>query len=239
MLALNSNVKNFLRPFAKPFLPYLYKSPLWIPSYRIYLRLRAAALRLSNQPLKVVIGAGPTHYPGWMLTDIPFLDATDAAQWKRIFSKGGIQRILAEHVFEHLTTEQFCQFLRAIRPLMAPDGFIRIAVPDGFHPDADYIEWVKPGGIGPSSDTHLLMYDYQLLTDLLRREKYQFCLLEYFDENGQFHKTDWDAEDGMINRSADHDRRNKARPLAYTSLIVDFWPLRTQEAAAERIPLLS
>jgi predicted SAM-dependent methyltransferase len=46
-------------------------------------------------------------------------------------------------------------------------------------------------------------------------------LLEYFDEQGEFHHEEWNAEEGFIKRSTRFDPRNTTNPTAYTSLIVD------------------
>ena len=108
-------------------------------------------------------------------------------------------------------------FLRA-------DGFIRLAVPDAFHPSPAYREHVRPGGSGPGADDHKVLYHYRLITDILKEEGYDYRLLEYFDENGDFHEIEWAVEDGPILRSANYDERNKENPLYYSSLAIDFWP---------------
>jgi predicted SAM-dependent methyltransferase len=46
-------------------------------------------------------------------------------------------------------------------------------------------------------------------------------MLEHFDEQGVFHATEWDPLEGMIERSARFDDRNKNGTLAYTSIIID------------------
>ena len=125
--------------------------------------------------------------------------------------------------FEHLTEKQFKTFLYNVRPYLAPESFIRIAVPDGFHPSSEYIEYVRPGGIGEGADDHKVLYNYQLFQRLIEECQYDYRLLEYFDENEQFHQIEWSAEDGMIRRSKDYDIRNQQQPLSYTSLIVDLW----------------
>ena len=129
----------------------------------------------------------------------------------------------AEHVFEHLTTEQFGDFLANARLYLAPTGRIRIAVPDGNHADPAYIDRVRPGGAGVGADDHKVLYTCGLVAELLGKGGYQFELLEYFDEAGTFHKRPWNAADGFVSRSAEHDRRNADGALNYTSLIFDCW----------------
>lgn len=182
--------------------------------------------RLHNEGamVKVVIGAGGISLEGWLVTDLPILDALKRADWKRIFSQGIIDRILAEHVIEHWTVDEFRLFLGIVRPFLSQQGFIRLAVPDGFHSDPFYIDHVKPGGRGNGADDHKVLYNYMTITCVLSEEQYDYNLLEYFDELGQFHRFPWKPSNGFVVRSADHDPRNPERPLTYTSLIVDAWP---------------
>lgn len=182
-------------------------------------------LRREGGPVKIIIGAGPTSYSDWLATDLPLLDALKPRDWSRIFRPGDVDRILAEHVIEHWTEEEFRHFLRIARPYLSPQGRIRVAVPDGFHPDASYIDQVRPGGTGCGAEDHKILHAFRSMTALLSEEDYGAELLEYFDEEGQFHHAAWSPEDGFIIRSADNDPRNKERPLSYTSLILDAFPI--------------
>ena len=191
---------------------------------RYLLRQRVKRFRYEGKPVKVVIGAGPTSHEGWLITDLPVLDALKPADWRYIFPRGSIERILSEHVIEHWTEDGFRSFLKIVRPFLSEQGFIRIAVPDGFHPDPSYIDYVKPGGTGSGADDHQVLYNHITITRVLSEDQYDCNLLEYFDEDGQFHLSPWEISDGFIVRSADHDPRNEERPLSYTSLIIDAWP---------------
>ena len=104
---------------------------------------------------------------------------------------------------------------------MAPGGTLRIAVPDGYHPDKDYIDWVKVGGNGFGADDHKILYNYYIMKTKLEKVGFKVELLEYWDENGVFHFTDWSSEAGFIRRSKNNDERNQSGKLKYTSLIVD------------------
>jgi predicted SAM-dependent methyltransferase len=189
--------------------------------------------RAKNELLCVVIGGSTptpyvglpgTNYEGWLITDIDFLDALRPVDWHLVFSMRSVDRILAEHVLEHWTEEQLRTFLRTVRRFLSRRGLIRIAVPDGFHPDPTYVDWVKPGGSGLGADDHKVLYNYITLTRILSEESWKYDLLEYFDEHGQFHITPWSMADGFVERSSCYDPRNKERPLSYTSLIVDAHP---------------
>jgi predicted SAM-dependent methyltransferase len=209
--------RSTLRPFARPALRLRTQ---W---RKTRLRAQVRHLKAGGQPIKLIIGAGRTRYDGWLYSDQPFLNALKPEHWSRYFQPHMIDRVLMEHVVEHWTTDQFRLFLRIVRPFLKADGFIRIAIPDGNHPDPAYIEWVRPGGNGVQADDHKVLYTCQSMTQLLAQEGYCFRLLEYFDERGQFHQQWWEREDGFIRRSAAHDHRNRVTPLAYTSLIVDVW----------------
>lgn len=197
------------------------------------LKTQVERCRRALDPLRVVvgatqlwpvIGAPTTSYSGWLTTDIASLDILDPKDWNSVFPVESIDKILAEHVFEHLTAEQFRAFLRVVQVFLSPRGSVRVAVPDGFHPDPAYIEYVRPGGSGPGAHDHKVLYDYLEFTRILAEEGWEYVLLEYFDEQGEFHRTKWSEADGFVGRSAAYDSRNKERPLSYTSLIVDFRP---------------
>ena len=177
----------------------------------------------SGRPIRIILGAGKTRYEGWIPTDIPAFDVLVSRHWQLLFPPESIDRMLAEHVFEHLTTAQFGDFLEFAKSHLSQAGRIRIAVPDGHHPDSSYIARVRPGGSGEGADDHKVLYTFELIGGLLSENGYQYQLLEHFDAAGQFNRHEWSAEDGFISRSAEHDRRNGGGQLNYTSLIVDCW----------------
>ena len=188
------------------------------------LRKQVARMAAGGGQLRVVIGSGGTNYEGWVMTDLPILNALETRDWGYLFKRGSVYRVLAEHVIEHWREDEFRAFLRIVRPFLAEGGFVRLAVPDGFHPDPAYIDHVRVNGVGPGADDHKMLYNYVMVTKLLSEAGYDYRLLEYFDENGGFHQMNWEATDGFVKRSAGHDPRNAESPLSYTSLIVDTWP---------------
>jgi len=177
-----------------------------------------------TQPLNVIMGAGPTKFEGWLETDRDILNIARPEDWRGLFSPASIDRLLSEHVFEHLDEADYRIALRECRRYLKPDGRLRIAVPDGFHPDPSYLDSVKPGGSGPGADDHKVLYNHKTLSQIAGEENFACELLEYFDERGEFHRASWSVTDGFVERSADHDPRNKQRPLSYTSLIADLRP---------------
>jgi len=187
----------------------------------------------SGVTVRLVVGAGPgseliaptgSVHEGWILTDHATLNALDSRDWAKEFEPGTISRIFAEHVVEHWTEDGLKTFLHIVSRYLNSSGNVRIAVPDGYHPDQSYIEQVKPGGTGPGSDDHKVLYNYQSLTAIFKSEDWEYDLLEYFDQEHKFHSKSWDKADGFIERAAETDSRNNIRPLSYTSLILDARP---------------
>lgn len=174
-----------------------------------------------TKPVKMVVGSMYSLYKGWIHSDIETLNLLKKSDWDKYFTENSIDRILAEHVWEHLTPEEGQLAFNNCYYYLKPGGVLRVAVPDGFNPSEEYINYVKPGGTGNGADDHKLLYNYQIMSGFLQNAGFRVELLEYFDENGQFHKAPWNPEDGMIRRSADHDSRNQGGKLGYTSLIID------------------
>ena len=184
------------------------------------LRLREA-IRASGSHLKAIIGADETAMVGWVSTDYPRVDITDLNSLMCWFQIGSVQAFLAEHVWEHLAPDLALAAAVNCYQLLVPGGHLRIAVPDGLHPDPKYLDHVKPGGTGPGSEDHQVLYTYRTLVELLEAAGFEVRLLEWFDEEGQFHFREWDPNDGFICRSTRYDERNALDPTAYTSIIAD------------------
>lgn len=181
--------------------------------------IRNRVLRASV--IRVIVGAGGTSYDGWISTDYPALDVVDEESWFRLFEPEQIDALLAEHVFEHLTDDQIAAAFSNSYKFLRSGGHLRIAVPDGYHPDTSYIEMVKPGGRGSGAEDHKQLFNYQTLSSQLGKVGFLVRLLEWFDEEGSFHFRDWADQGGFVSRSSRNDERNLVRPLAYTSLILD------------------
>ncbi len=187
---------------------YLHIGTLW-------LRTRAP------WQVRVVLGAGGTYLDGWLHTDINTLNVLAEADWRRYFQPNSLQALLAEHVWEHLTLTEAKLALRLAFRYLRPGGYIRIAVPDGNHTDPNYIDYVRPEGMGFGAKDHKVLYTYQSISQLLLGAGFQVELLEFFDEYGRFQAKEWDTESGMIERSIRFDSRNTDGLPHYTSLIVD------------------
>lgn len=174
-----------------------------------------------GRPLRVVLGAS-AHFPcGWFATEFEFLDVLTPESWRRWFAPGSVDALLAEHVWEHLTAEEGLRAAGLCHDYLRPGGHLRVAVPDGLHRDPNYVEAVKPGGTGAGAGDHKLLYTHASLSAVFTEAGFEVRLLEYFDEQGEFHSVDWDPQDGFVTRSRRFDPRNQDGQLNYTSIILD------------------
>lgn len=173
------------------------------------------------KPIKIVIGANNLFQKHWIPVEINVLNILKERDWKRYFRPNTIDAILAEHVWEHLTPDEGRQAISLCYKYLKPGGHVRIAVPDGYHPDTFYKNLVKPGGTGPGSDDHKVLYTYTILQKLFISSGFHVRILEYFDTKHIFHYAKWDKKDGFVRRSSRFDPRNKTKKLSYTSLIMD------------------
>lgn len=185
-------------------------------------RLLSVAIRHSH-PLNVVVGAGGTTYPGWVSTDIPIHDVTTESSWARLFTPNSIDRLLSEHVFEHLTETQNASAFALCYRYLKQGGRLRIAVPDGNRQDAYY-----QSHVAPPKDDHQMLFTVSILRDMLQKVGFEVIPLEYFDSQDRFNAVDWNEQDGIIRRCFQKDSRSAfqrndcyTRPIFYTSLIVD------------------
>ena len=170
---------------------------------------------------RIVLGASGTAPEGWVSTDREVIDLLREDTWLRYFALGSLDAILAEHVWEHLSTDDAGKSARTCFRFLKPGGYLRVAVPDGLHPDPTYIEQVRPGGTGSGADDHKVLYNYDSFGALFAREGFDVKLHEYYDRNGRFQFNEWDPGDGLIRRSMRFDERNSPGHLAYTSIVLD------------------
>ena len=193
-----------------------------LSKYRNFRNIQRLKTLVDNSTsLRIVIGAGGVFETGWITTEIEHLDILNNKHWERLFRKKRIDCILGEHVWEHLTIAEGRSAARNCYQYLKPGGYLRVAVPDGFQSDREYLEWVKVGGIGPGAKDHKMLYNYKTLTQLFEQVGFDVKLLEYFDSENKFHFVDWDVCGGKIHRSMRFDERNINGILKYTSIILD------------------
>ena len=170
---------------------------------------------------KVAIGSGEVIQKGWFSTDIDSLNLTNEKDFYKYWKPNTLKGFFAEHVWEHLTLKEGIEASQNCYKFLRKGGFLRIAVPDGLHPDREYIDCVKPCGTGNGSDDHKVLYTYKSLGAVLKKAGFRIEFLEYWDENKKFHFKKWDINKGLVRRSMFYDWRNSEGQLKYTSIIID------------------
>jgi predicted SAM-dependent methyltransferase len=174
--------------------------------------------------MKVILGAGQTKCEGWIATQESELDLRSTSDWNKLFKVDSIDAMLAEHVWEHLTYEEGVLAAKNCYSHLKPGGYIRCAVPDRFFRNEEYQNMVQVGGPGPvdhPAATHKIVYDYKMLKSVFESAGFEVTLLEYCDENGDFHYAYWNESDGRIGRSFRYDTRNSLENLGMVSIIID------------------
>lgn len=178
--------------------------------------------RLKNtRPLRLVVGASGVYGMGWINTDVEYLDLLNKRHWEVAFHRNSIDAILAEHVWEHLTPDEGLEAAERCFEYLRPGGYLRVAVPDGWHPDPGYIEHVRPGGSGPGAADHKVLYNYSTFSAIFEKAGFRVVPLEWYDCEREFHYVSWNTQEGKIWRSRRYDERNKEGIIRYTSLIID------------------
>lgn len=174
--------------------------------------------------MKVIIGAGKTAFDGWISTQETELDLLNRADFERMFAEEKPTAFLAEHVWEHMTFDDGITAAKNCFDFLAEGGYIRAAVPDRNFRNEQYQDMVKVGGNGDPSHpafSHKIVYDYKLFRSVFEQAGFEVTLLEYCDENGDFHFTYWNEADGKIGRSLRFDTRNSSEKLGMVSIIID------------------
>ena len=183
-------------------------------------------LFFSEDTVNIILGAALTNQKGWFSTNEEWLDISKAEHWNRLFnSKKRVKRVLAEHVFEHLTIDEMRNTLRVIFVNMVNGGSLRIAVPDGNNPNSEYRKHCGINGIGADASDHKQFLTYELLSKEVERTGFHHNLIEGYLENKELVLKKFNNNLGRVIRS----RSNKnIRPKdgwdfpdANSSLIVD------------------
>ena len=188
--------------------------------HRLIIKHKIKNKRKKRENINIIFGSGNTGQDNWISTEQDNIDLLKIDSFKSFFKINEINKVLAEHVFEHLTLNEGILAIQNIKPFLKKNSKIRIAVPDGNFPDKRYIDYVKPGGDGPGADDHKELYNFKTITNLFDTD-FRIELLEFFDNEGNFHYKKWDIKDGMIVRSRYFDPRNNNNQINYSSIILD------------------
>lgn len=172
-----------------------------------------------TEPRKIIIGAGDVKRDiSWVCTNEEELDVEARSDWEFLFGDTKANYILGEHLFEHLRFPDVAA--KNIFDFLKPGGSCLLAVPDGYFPDPEYIDHVRPGGIGAGASDHQWLWNYRTFTKLFEDAGFKVTCQEYFNENGVFHEFPWAPVEGFIGRSRWQDERNTETEIKYTSLII-------------------
>lgn len=181
----------------------------------------ANAIQSSRGDLKVIVGSTAARQVGWISSNYPLLDLTDSRMFAELFDSGTVSNFLADHALDYLSPEDFANAVNKTFEYLKQGGLLRITVPDGFDPDANYIDQSNLGGYGLGAGGHKVLYNYRTFSCLLENAGYKVRLLEWYDEQGIFHHENWDVDGGLIKRSMNNEPCIRDNPKAYTSLIID------------------
>jgi predicted SAM-dependent methyltransferase len=86
-----------------------------------------------GRQLKIHLGCGKRLMAGWLNVDCfrgPGIDLIVDLRSPLPFADGSARMIYSEHVLEHLQLEDAQRLLRECKRVLAPDGILRIGVPD-------------------------------------------------------------------------------------------------------------
>lgn len=191
-----------------------------VRDYRDKYRLQKAVK--NNEPICIVIGAADTQLgTRFFSTNIRFLDVTKESDWFFLFNKTKIKIILAEHVFEHIDSACCIQAFKNIYEYLDSGGRFRIAVPDGYNPDQEYIRNIIPGGCGPGAHDHKQVYNIDNLSEQLLQVGFKVYPIEYYDKSGNYIANELNNDFGFIHRSSKNGTPNKSFSGSHLSLIID------------------
>jgi len=191
-----------------------------VRDYRDKRRLKKAVY--NNEPICIVIGAADTQLGSeFFSTNIRFLDVTKENDWFVLFNNTKIRIVVAEHVFEHMDSISSSVAFKNIFEYLESGGRLRIAVPDGYNPNQEYIDNIMPGGCGPGAHDHKQLYNIDNLSEQLLRIGFQVQPIEYFDESGHYLANELNNDFGFIHRSSKNGTPNKSFSGSHLSLIVD------------------
>ncbi len=183
-------------------------------------------LFFSENSVNLILGAALTYQKGWFSTNEDWLDISKAAHWNKLFnSKKRVKRVLAEHVFEHLTIDEMRNSLRLIFANMVNGGSLRIAVPDGNNPNPEYRKNCGIDGIGADASDHKQFLTYELLSREVEQIGFNHTLIEGYLKNKELVSKSFNDNLGRVIRSRNNSVNLYKKGWDFcdsnTSLIID------------------
>ncbi len=168
-------------------------------------------LNLSNKNVNLILGAALTKQKGWFSTNQEWFDIVQKSDWDRLFnsnkslSRKRVKRVLAEHVFEHLTLDEMRNAINLIYKNMVYEGSLRIAVPDGNNPNQEYRNHCGINGIGADASDHKQFITFELLRDEVEKIGFKCHLIEGYLKNRKLISTPFNRELGNVIRSRSNE----------------------------------
>jgi len=219
-----------IKNVAKALVPEIGRTWLRGQEKRIRYFYRRQRIRVPialGRPLRIIIGAALTYRDGWYSTNEQWLDITSEHDWTRVFrGRALLDHVVAEHVFEHLTEDGARNALALIHRHMRAGSVLRIAVPDGYHPDPVYRAKVGIRGEGPDAADHKQLLTADSLQALLEGAGFTVRHLEGYRSDGVLVQGPVDSAEGYILRSRSNPENMRSVSGwdfvdANTSLIMD------------------
>ena len=180
-----------------------------------------------NDDVNLILGAALTKQKGWFSTNEEWFDIVQESHWDNLFnSKKRVKKVIAEHVFEHLTLDEMRSALNLIYKYMVNGGSLRIAVPDGNNPNKEYRNHCGINGIGADASDHKQFLTFELLSKEIQKIGFKFILKEGYLQNKELITEKLNIELGIIMRSRSNKNNMKSKegwifPDSNTSLIID------------------
>ncbi len=223
-MLLNKGKLIYRKIFPKRFRIFIRKIfKIFLYNFRL---LKFKIILVFAKEVKIILGAALTSQKDWISTNEEWLDISNKEDWHRLFkNKKKLKRALAEHVFEHLSKSEMKSALGLIYFYLIKDGTLRIAVPDGNHPNPIYRKHTGINGIGADASDHKQFITYEYLKSVLEKCGFKCVLREGYLSDGRLVNEKLTSELGFIMRS----RNNKLLNMKYgwnfedanSSLIVD------------------
>lgn len=189
--------------------------------------LKLKFLLIFSDNVNLILGAALTSQDDWISTNEEWLDISNRKDWFRLFkNQKKVNKAVAEHVFEHLTKDEMRKSLGLIYLHLVENGTLRIAVPDGNHPDPLYRKHTGINGIGADASDHKQFITFEFLEEELKKAGFKCKLIQGYTKEGNLINNDFSTKNGFIMRSRNksYKKINKLGwefPDSNTSLIVD------------------
>lgn len=129
--------------------------------------------------MRLNLGAGHMHFPGWADVDIDARqkpERYDLRQHPWPWADDSAEEILASHILEHFTKAEGWLFLLECYRVLAPKGVLHVAVPDMdvFVECLINQNWDRLGGYAWTDLNHFMGGDSRELFDV-NKHRYMYC----------------------------------------------------------------